>query len=88
MNWISKEEKKRFEEYKAQEERFLFGIDPIPEPKPICNKRWAWIEVDGESQIQWVDDVTMKAYRRDGYEKTEDEIPSYKFERWCRPMDL
>jgi hypothetical protein len=86
--WVSKEEKKYMEEYAAQQEKYLFGIEPSPEPKPICNKKWAWIEVDGERQMQWVDNVTMKAYKRDGYETTDVEIPNYKFERWCRPMDL
>lgn len=90
MSWISDKEKERWAEHMAQQERYLMGIDPIPEHKsdPHDNKKWAWIEVAGERQTQWVDNVTMKAYEKKGYSKTDIEIPEYTFERWCRGMDL
>lgn len=89
MNWISDEEKKRWSEHMAQQERYLMGIDPIPESnEPICNKKLAWITVGTHNEIHWVDNVTMKAYKTDGYEKTDIEIPEFTFIRWCRGMDI
>jgi hypothetical protein len=38
-SWISKKEKELLAEFKQQEERYIMGIDPIPERKPnIMNK--------------------------------------------------
>ena len=90
MSWLNKQEKEHIAKLAEQQERYLMGINPIPErkPDPNGNKKWAWIEVDGEHQMAWVDNVAMKAYKPDGYNYTDIEIPEYKFERWCRPMDL
>lgn len=89
MTWVSKEEEKFWNEYSIQQERYLLELEDRPTSElPVCNKKWAMIEVEGESQMQWVDNITMKAYKRDGYYKTNIEIPEYKFDRWCRPMDL
>lgn len=88
--WFSKKEREAAKKLAEQQERYLMGIDPIPESEPDSNenKKWAWIIVDGERQMAWVDNVTMKAYKADGYDYTDIEIPEFEFERWCRPMDL
>lgn len=90
MTWINKKEKEIWAQHQLQQERYLMGIDPIPKrnPDPHENRKWAWIEVDGERQMQWVDNITMRAYERDDYATTEIEIPKFTFERWCRAMDL
>lgn len=91
--WINKKEKELWINYLDQQERYIMGIGSIFELKgngslSTNNKKWAWIEVNGERQMQWVCNVTMKAYKADGYNCTDIEIPEYKFERWCRLMDF
>ena len=90
MSWISDEEKKFMQEFQENRERVLLGIEPIPERKHNLhkNKKWAWIKVNGERKMVWIDNQTMVAYEADGYDYTDTVIPEYKFERWCRPMDI
>ena len=90
MSWISKKEKEYWDKIAEQQKRYLMGIDPIPERKlnPHENKKWAWVKVNGEKKMVWVDNQTMVAYEADGYDYTDTVIPEYEFERWCRPMDL
>lgn len=93
--FITSKEKKNLLDQQAALERYLMGIDPIPEDSgngsmsnPHKNKKWAFIIVNGERTIAWVDNVTMKAYEADGYDYTDREIPEFTFERWCRLHDL
>jgi len=52
------------------------------------NLKWAWIKVGNTRKMCWVDNVTMKAYKADGYDKTNIEIEHFTFERWCTGFDL
>jgi hypothetical protein len=93
MAWMSDKEKELWKEHLARQERYLMGIDPIPEKEgngslTTDNKKWAWVIINEKRMMCWVDNVTMKAYKADGYNKTDIEIPEFKFERWCRGMDL
>ena len=52
------------------------------------NLKWAYIKVANTEKMEWVDNVTNKAYKKDGYNKTNIEIKKFKFIRWCTSMDL
>ena len=52
------------------------------------NRKWAYIEIDGERQMAAVDNKNGKAYKVNGYEWTWDEIINFKFIRWCTTFDL
>ena len=88
--WFSKAESDQRKRWEAEMENrtiemFMLGrIDT----SPIQSKKWAWIEVDGNRIMAWVDNITMVAYEADGYDETDIEIKEYKFIRWCTPHDL
>ena len=52
------------------------------------NLKWAWIKIGNTRKMCWVDNVTEKAYKADGYGKTNIEIKNFSFERWCTGFDL
>lgn len=52
------------------------------------NLKWAWIKISNTKKMCWVDNITMKAYKADGYGKTNIEIKKFTFERWCTGFDL
>lgn len=52
------------------------------------NRKWAYVTVAGTRKMVWVDNVTMKAYKSDGYNPTWIEIKKFVFDRWCTTMDL
>jgi hypothetical protein len=52
------------------------------------NLKWAWIKIGNSRKMCWVDNVTNKAYKADGYGKTNIEIKNFSFERWCTGFDL
>ncbi len=52
------------------------------------NLKWAWIKIGNTRKMCWVDNVTNKAYKADGYDKTNIEIKNFSFERWCTGFDL
>lgn len=69
------------------ERKLFFGTDNS-EPVKEDPRKWAMLEIDGQNQLQWMDEVTGKAYYRDGYEPTWTEIKDFKFIRWGRGMDV
>ena len=52
------------------------------------NLKWAWIKIGNTRKMCWVDNVTNKVYKADGYGKTNIEIKNFTFERWCTGFDL
>jgi len=52
------------------------------------NRKWAYIIVGKTKMLAWVDNVTMKAYKSDGYDKTWIEYKKFTFDRWCTSFDL
>jgi hypothetical protein len=58
------------------------------EIKNTDNRKWAKIKIGNTEQLQWVDNVTMKAYRRDEYSPTWMEIKNFEFIRWATGFDL
>lgn len=52
------------------------------------NLKWAYIVVGKTKKRCWVDNVTNKAYKADGYNKTNIEIKDFYFDRWCTGFDL
>jgi hypothetical protein len=52
------------------------------------NLKWAWVRIGNTRKMCWVDNATMKAYKADGYGKTNMEIKHFTFERWCTSFDL
>lgn len=56
--------------------------------KNIDNRKWAWIVVGKTRKLCWVDNVTHKAYKSDGYRPTWMEIKKFTFERWATGFDL
>lgn len=81
--------KKLGEEWEAA---MLWGIKPArwENLPPEDNRKWALIKRAGseDQELLWVDNKTMKAYERNGYERTDIEIPEFTFVRWARGMDL
>jgi hypothetical protein len=52
------------------------------------NLKWAYVFVGSTRKLCMVDNVTMKAYKVDGYAKTNIEIKNFRFNRWCTSFDL
>lgn len=52
------------------------------------NRKWAIVRVGRTRKMCWVDTVTGKAYKADGYSKTHVEIKKFTFVRWCTTFDL
>jgi len=94
--WITDAEKKVMDNFLSKSEK-LFIMYLGPRERALSfrrrklnedNRKWAWIIVGNTRFRAWVDNKTMKAYKADGYDKTWMEWRNFKFERWCRPMDL
>ena len=49
---------------------------------------WAWVKIANTRKKVWIDTVTNKAYKANGYEKTYIEIKKFTFERWCNGFDF
>jgi len=89
--WMPESEWARVKQQEAirnfEEGHALFhGIFPLSVPEN--NLKWAWIKVNGERKMCWVDNKTMKAFEAKEYERTDIEIPNFEFERWCTSFDL
>jgi len=54
----------------------------------LDNRKWAIIQVANTRKLCHVDNVTMKAYKTDGYEKTWIEFKKFTFIRWATGFDL
>ena len=52
------------------------------------NRKWAWIKVGQTKFLCYVDNVTMKAYKTDGYKPTYIEWKKFEFIRWATSFDL
>ena len=65
-----------------------FEIHEKRKEKNKDNLKWAWVIVGKTRKMCWVDNVTNKAYKADGYDKTNIEIKNFSFERWCTGFDL
>lgn len=60
----------------------------ISDKREKDNLKWAWVKVGNTRKMCWVDSITNKAYKADGYNKTNIEIKNFTFERWCTSFDL
>lgn len=65
-----------------------FKLSRIRKVNNANNLKWAWIKIANTRKMVWVDTVTKKAYKADGYAQTNMEIRKFTFERWCTGFDL
>jgi hypothetical protein len=95
-SWIYQSQLNLYAFIKNQmEKEFLFksiskGFDIAKKRKEQSNDnlKWALIIVGKTRKMCWVDNKTLKAYKADGYKKTNIEIKNFTFERWCTSFDL
>lgn len=52
------------------------------------NLKYAKIKVCNTERLAWVNNKTNKAYKMDGYAKTNIEIKKFTFIRWATGFDL
>lgn len=54
------------------------------------NLKWAYVNIDNQRVMLFVNNKTMKAYKTEGYEviKPLEEVKYTSFERWCTSFDL
>lgn len=91
LDWIPISELELFKQQEAirkfEEGHALWhGIFPLSVPEN--NLKWAWIKVNGERKMCWVDNKTNRAFEAKDYGQTDIEIKEFIFERWCTSFDL
>jgi len=75
----------------------LWGLPPderTEEEKYIDDCKFAYVfEKEGDTihmEMVFVNNKDMKAYEKEGYEtcRLDKPVDYFKFDRWCRPMDM
>lgn len=100
MSWISQKEYDLWKELaKKVNERtmncILWGKCPednrTEAEKYKDHLKWAWVVIDGQRKMLWVNNENNKAYQEDGHYGVVEplqEVKYDKFERWCTTFDL
>jgi len=97
--WMSKEEYDKWSKFKEDfDNRFfkalLWGIvdkeELTPEQEYENNLKWAYVNIDNQRVMLFINNKDMKAYKTEGYEviKPLKEVKYTSFERWCTTFDL
>tara|TARA_R110000772_G_scaffold268686_3_gene397507 strand:+ start:148 stop:444 length:297 start_codon:yes stop_codon:yes gene_type:complete len=89
QGWATKSALDAMKKANYQSEKMaLFGNINTDTGKQRNNLKWAFVKVGDTQKMCWVDNITNKAYKADGYAQTNIEIKKFTFVRWCTSFDL
>ncbi len=97
FGWINKADFDNFQKFKEKKQNEYYLFSKYPELLEIRRERrknnedntyYAYILVGNTRKLAFVDKFTNKAFKCDGYAKTNIEIKKYKFIKWTNSMEL